>query len=144
MHKTKTEAFENNKLMSSETSKNNLTDAPETPSGRKRMDRKDREAHIVEEAVRFFAERGFEGKTRELAERIGITQPLLYRYFPSKENLIERVYQEVYVQRWKPEWEILISDRNLSLEDRLCSFYKSYAQSVYDYVWVRIFMYSGR
>lgn len=32
-----------------------------------------------------FAECGFEGQTRELHKRLGITQPLLYRYFPSKE-----------------------------------------------------------
>ena len=47
----------------------------------------EREAQIVAEAVRFFAETGFEGQTRELAARLGITQPLLYRYFPTKEAL---------------------------------------------------------
>lgn len=111
--------------------------------GRKRLSREEREELIVKEAVCFFAEHGFEGKTRDLAKRIGITQPLLYRYFPSKESLIERVYQEVYVQRWNPEWEALITDRSRPLEDRLCHFYKSYARAVYDYVWVRIFVYSG-
>ena len=110
---------------------------------KKRMDPDAREAHIVTEAVRFFAEHGFEGKTRDLAKRIGITQPLLYRYFPSKESLIERVYQEVYVRRWNPAWEPLITDRSLALPDRLCRFYKEYSRAVYDYVWVRVFVYSG-
>lgn len=107
------------------------------------MDANAREAHIVAEAVRFFAEQGFEGKTRDLARRIGITQPLLYRYFPSKESLIERVYQEVYVRRWNPAWEPLITDRSLPLPDRLCRFYKEYSRAIYDYVWVRMFVYSG-
>lgn len=107
------------------------------------MDPDEREAHIVGEAVRFFAEHGFEGKTRDLAKRIGITQPLLYRYFPSKESLIERVYQEVYVQRWNPAWESLITDRAMPLPDRLCRFYREYSRAVYDYVWVRMFVYSG-
>lgn len=110
---------------------------------KKRMDPDEREAHIVAEAVQFFAEQGFEGKTRDLAKRIGITQPLLYRYFPSKESLIERVYQEVYVRRWNPAWEDLITDRRHALSDRLCRFYKEYSQAVYDYVWVRMFVYSG-
>lgn len=118
------------------------TSAPKA-SRKRRMDPDAREAHIVAEAVRFFAEHGFEGKTRDLAKRIGITQPLLYRYFPSKESLIERVYQEVYVQRWNPAWEGLITDRDIPLPERLCRFYKEYSRAVYDYVWVRMFVYSG-
>ncbi len=110
---------------------------------KKRMCRDDREALIVSEAVQFFAEHGFEGNTRDLAERIGITQPLLYRYFPSKENLIDRVYQEVFVSRWNPAWEPLLRDRSRPLTDRLIEYYQTYAVAVYDYVWVRIFVYSG-
>lgn len=107
------------------------------------MNPEEREALIVQEAVRFFAEHGFEGKTRDLAKRIGTTQPLLYRYFPSKESLIDRVYQEVYIRRWNPTWDQLIADRERPLVRRLCQFYKEYAGAVYDYVWVRIFVYSG-
>ncbi len=69
---------------------------------RKRLPREERERLIVREAVAFFAEVGFDGQTRELARRIGITQPLLYRYFPSKDALIDRVYQEAYLNRWNP------------------------------------------
>lgn len=110
---------------------------------RRRMSPEDREVLIVEEAICFFAEHGFEGKTRDLAKRLGITQPLLYRYFPSKEGLIERVYQEVYVQRWKPKWDSLIPDRSRPLGERLIEFYCAYSRAVYDYVWVRIFMFSA-
>jgi AcrR family transcriptional regulator len=107
------------------------------------MNPEERKALIVDEAIGFFAEHGFEGKTRELAKRLGITQPLLYRYFPSKESLIERVYQEVYLRRWDRKWEGLLNDRDQPLEDRLIRFYKEYARAIYDYVWVRIFLYSG-
>src|ERR1700704_2652866 len=69
--------------------------------GPPRLDPTQREAIITREAVAFFAECGFEGQTRQLAKRLRITQPLLYRYFPTKEALIERVYQEVFVGRWK-------------------------------------------
>lgn len=109
----------------------------------RRLGRAERERLIVEGAIRFFAERGFEGQTRELARRLGITQPLLYRYFPSKEDLIERVYHEVFVRRWDPAWEALIADRSLSLRDRLRRFYKAYVRAIFNYEWVRIFMFAG-
>jgi hypothetical protein len=40
----------------------------------------EREREIVRGAVAYFAEVGFEGSTRDPAARLGITQPLLYRY----------------------------------------------------------------
>ena len=46
--------------------------------------REARERQIVEGAVAYFAEVGLDGQTRELARRLGITQPLLFRYFPTK------------------------------------------------------------
>ncbi len=49
---------------------------------RKRLPREERERLIVDEAVRFFAEVGFEGQTRALAERLGVTQPLLIAISP--------------------------------------------------------------
>lgn len=110
---------------------------------KKRMSRDERESQIVSEAIDFFAEHGFEGKTRDLAKRIGITQPLLYRYFSSKDALIERVYQEVFVSRWSPAWEVLIADRDRPLAERLTQFYVEYSHAVYDYVWVRIYVFAG-
>src|ERR1700754_1208762 len=86
---------------------------------RRNMRAADRERAIVDEAIRFFAERGFEGQTRELAKRMGITHSAIYRHFPSKEALIERVYEEVYLSRWSSSWGPLIRDRNLSLQARL-------------------------
>lgn len=108
-----------------------------------RLDPSEREAIIAREAVSFFAEHGFEGQTRELAKRLRITQPLLYRYFPSKEALIERVYQEVFVERWKPSWEKIITDRSVSLKARLVHFYREYAEVILTYEWIRLFMFAG-
>src|SRR6478736_7326055 len=92
----------------------------------KRLSPEQREAEIVRGAVGFFAEFGFEGQTRELATRLGITQPLLYRYFPTKDALVERVYEEVFLRRWNPFWEELIVDRNKPLNTRLGEFYHDY------------------
>jgi len=114
-----------------------------TTGKRKRLSRADREQQIVAEAVRYFAEVGFGGQTRELARRIGISQSLLFRYFPTKDDIIERVYEEVYLQRWNPDWEDLLSDRSRSLEDRLKQFYHEYTAAIFEYEWVRIFVHSG-
>jgi len=113
------------------------------PSARRRLRPDERERLIVAEAVRFFSEVGFEGHTRDLARRLNITQPLLYRYFPSKEALIDRVYNEVYVNRWKPSWETLVEDRSQPLEQRLIAYYRDYARTVLDPAWIRIFLFAG-
>lgn len=113
------------------------------PFKKQRLSPDEREALIVDTAIEFFAEHGFEATTRELAQRLGITQPLLYRYFPTKQKLIERVYDRIYVRRWQPKWGRLIKDRKRSLTDRLIEFYQEYTDAVYDYVWVRSFLYAG-
>ncbi|MFG1348645.1 TetR/AcrR family transcriptional regulator [Xanthobacter autotrophicus] len=118
--------------------------APKVPSPpRRRLSPADRERDIVAGAVAFFAEHGFDGATRDLAQRLGITQPLLYRYFPGKEALLDRVYQEVYQSRWQSEWETAIADRSIPIEERLKRFYRAYAAVIQTYEWVRLFMFAG-
>ncbi|WP_199533725.1 TetR/AcrR family transcriptional regulator [Pluralibacter gergoviae] len=113
------------------------------PAKRRRMLPADREKEIVEEAVRFFAEVGFDGTLRELAVRLGITHQNLFRYFPTKEALIDRVYREVYLSRWQPEWETMLQQPGKSLEARLTDFYKAYLHAIFRYDWVRIFVFAG-
>lgn len=110
---------------------------------RRRLPRNERERLIIDEAVRFFAEVGFEGQTRALAQRLGVTQPLLYRYFPDKESLIERVYQEVFEGGWNPEWETVLADRSRPLADRLHELYRLYTLENFTYERVRLFMFAG-
>lgn len=113
------------------------------PATSKRLSGAEREKHIANEAVRFFAEVGFGGDTRELAQRLGVTQSLLYKYFPNKEALINRVYEEVYLGRWNPFWESVIRDRSIPLQERLTKLYIEYAKAALNRDWVRIFMFSG-
>lgn len=124
-----------------------MTDVTASPPSagrrRKNMRGEEREKAIVNEAVRFFAEVGFEGQTRELAKRMGISHAVIYRHFESKDALIERVYDHIYLRRWNPQWEPLVLDRSRSLEARLLQFYLEYAARVFDYDWVRIFVSSG-
>jgi AcrR family transcriptional regulator len=122
---------------------NTIEIVEEAVQPRKRMKREDRDREIAAAAVAFFAEVGFDGDTRELARRLGVTQSLIFRYFPNKAALIERVYQEVYVGRWNPYWETIIADRSVPLQDRLIRLYKDYSRVSLTYDWVRIFMFSG-
>ena len=110
---------------------------------RRRLAPEDREHEIVQSAISFFAKHGFEGSTRDLAQRLGVSQPLLYRYFPTKEALVDRVYHEVFVRRWNPEWEEWLADRTHSFDSRLKRYLKDYAHFVLRGEWVRIFMYAG-
>ncbi|WP_419760381.1 TetR/AcrR family transcriptional regulator [Acidisoma sp.] len=107
---------------------------------RQRMTRSDREAQIVRGAIAFFADEGLGGNTRELAERLNITQPLIYKYFPTKNDLIERVFQEVFFDRFDPRWSDLITDGSRPIIDRLKQFYREYSQATYTYEWIRLYM----
>lgn len=112
------------------------------PKG-KRLAPEEREQQIVEKAIKYFATHGFSGGTRELAKEIGITQPLLYRYFPNKEALVDRVFQEVYLARWNPDWEEWLKDRSQPLKERMTRYYKDYAKFILRSEWIRIFIFAG-
>jgi AcrR family transcriptional regulator len=113
-------------------------------STRKRLDPGDRERQILMGAISYFAERGFDGPTRELTSRLGVSKGLLYRYYPGKDALIDRVYEEIFLGRWDQGWDRLISDRSTDLLSRLRTFYIQYADKMlHNYEWVRIYMLSG-
>jgi AcrR family transcriptional regulator len=103
----------------------------------------DRRDAIIRKATSFFAEHGFEASTRDLAKQLGITQPLLYRYFPSKDDLIREVYQKVYLDRWRPEWDVLLLDRSLTIRVRLQNFYEAYTDAIFTREWIRIYLFAG-
>ncbi|MEX3959761.1 MULTISPECIES: TetR/AcrR family transcriptional regulator [Trinickia] len=107
----------------------------------RRLPPEEREQQIVSKAIDHFTRNGFSGSTRELAKQIGVTQPLLYRYFASKDELIERVYNEVF--QWPREWERMITDQSLPLAERLYAFYTNYASVILREEWTRIFIFAG-
>ena len=113
------------------------------PPKRKRLPSAERRQDFINKAIDFFAEEGFESSTRGLAKKLGVTQPLLYRYFPSKDDLISEVYDAVYVNRWLPEWEPLLRDRSRPLSERLNTFYNRYTDVIFNREWMRIYLFSG-
>src|SRR5258706_7492054 len=118
---------------------------PNSPKkhGARYMAAEDRERHILMGAVELFAEKGFSATTRDIAEHLGIQQPLLYRYFSNKAELIERVYQEVFVSRWQAEWEQMLADRGTPLQERLTRYLRAYCDTILQREWVRIFLFSA-
>lgn len=110
---------------------------------RKRLPANARKQEFIDNAVAFFAESGFGGSTRELARRLNVSQPLLYRYFPSKEDLVREVYKRVYLGRWNAEWDDLLADRSIPLRERLEHFYDAYTNAIFERSWLRIFFFSG-
>jgi AcrR family transcriptional regulator len=102
-----------------------------------------RRKHLVEKAADFFSDEGFDAGTRQLARQLGVTQPLIYRYFSSKEELINAVYRKVYLDQWQDGWAATLRDRSRPMHDRLDAFYKSYAPAIFNRRWMRIFFFAG-
>lgn len=60
---------------------------PRTP--RKRVGRAEREQQILDAAIAVFSERGFQNASMDaVAERVGVTKPVLYTHFGSKDGLL--------------------------------------------------------
>lgn len=93
-----------------------------------RLQREERERLFLDEAIAFFSEVGFEGDTKALAQRLGVTQSLLYRYFPSKEALIARVFEDIFLTNFNPLWENMLTDRSKDVATRLLVFHRDFAR----------------
>jgi AcrR family transcriptional regulator len=117
--------------------------AVEGSISRRRLDATARREEIIRAAVAYFAEVGFGGSTRELAQRAGVTQALLYKYFASKAELREAVFERVYLGRISPHWLADLRDRTMPLRARLSRFYGAYTDAIFTYEWMRIFMWAG-
>jgi AcrR family transcriptional regulator len=102
-----------------------------------------REQMILDEAIELFAEQGFDAQIRTLADRLCVSQALIFRYFATKETLVDRVYQQTFLARWNPGWPDMLSDRNRPLQDRLLEFLRSYLRATDDSRWIRISMHSS-
>lgn len=59
-----------------------------------RLSSQERRAAILQTAVQLFSERGFRGvTTRELAQALGVSEPVLYQHFPSKKDLYAAIIE---------------------------------------------------
>ncbi|APA70019.1 MULTISPECIES: TetR/AcrR family transcriptional regulator [unclassified Janthinobacterium] len=83
---------------------------PVKNAGGRRLQNRDRlEADILEQAVRVFAESGYEGASiAAIAERAGMSKQNLMYYFPSKQQLYQRVLDDV-LDDWLARMDSLAS-----------------------------------
>lgn len=108
-----------------------------------RMTPQDRRRQILDEAADFFSQFGLTAQTRGLAAACGISQRLLYRYFPTKEALLDEVYKSAIAGPFKAVWFAELADRSISLDKRLVRFYRDYFPTIFTSRWLRLFMYAS-
>ena len=108
-----------------------------------RLPHAERRAQILAKAVELFAEYGLTAQTRALAEACGISQRLLYRFFPTKAALVEEVYKSEIVGPFKAAWFVKLGDRGRTIEDRLTEFYREYYLGILTRRWLRLFLYAS-
>ena len=108
-----------------------------------RLPRDARRAQILAEACKFFSEYGLTAQTRALAEACGVSQRLLYSFFPSKAALLEEVYRTEIAGPFKAIWFAELKDRSVPIEERLTRFYREYYDTVTTRRWLRLFLYAS-
>jgi AcrR family transcriptional regulator len=118
------------------------TRTAEGPEVRRRLPPAERSQRILDAAAVFFAERGLSTSTRELAERLGVAQALIYRYFPSKSALIDKVFEITFARLWDDDWARLLAEHERPLADRLTTLYTAYLHRAGS-VSVRLFVRAG-
>ena len=115
-----------------------------TASGKKiRLPAAERREGILNQAAEFFSEYGLTGQTRSLAAACGISQRLLYRFFPTKAALLAEVYARAILGPFKADWLTGLSDRSKPMEERLIAFYTDYFDVILTRQWLRLFLYSS-
>jgi AcrR family transcriptional regulator len=73
-----------------------------------KLSKPDRRKAIVANAAQLFAEVGFRGgTTRELAKRVGVTEPVLYEHFQTKRDLYAAIIEDSGRQDFNKGREIL-------------------------------------
>src|SRR5207253_8547178 len=69
-----------------------------------------RREQLIEVATKLFARHGYEATTTAaIAEAAGVTEPILYRHFKSKQELFVAIVQAVSNQTMQ-HWQELIKD----------------------------------
>ncbi len=98
---------------------------------RQRYPAEERRARMLDAAADFFADRGFEAPTRDIAGALGVTQALIYKHFASKEDLIERCLERAFAPTGA-EQEGPWIDADAPLGEELGRYYAALAKRASD------------
>ena len=92
-----------------------------------RVPARDRRLQIMQAAKELFARQGFEGTTtREIAQRARVNEAIIFRHFPSKEDLYWSIIDEQSAAgAWKENLECQLSS---SRDD--CEIFRSIAEDI--------------
>lgn len=117
--------------------------ANKRPRSTPRLPHAERRAQILAKAADLFAEYGLTAQTRALADACGVSQRLLYRFFPTKAALLDEVYKLEIVGPFRAAWFVQLGDRRRTIEERLTQFYREYYAGVLKRRWLRLFLYAS-
>jgi len=79
----------------------------------------ERRAEITNVAAELFADKGFSVGTRDISSRLGITQAALYKHFQSKDELIEEVFRNRYLDNRPSNFKEILTADGAPLDARL-------------------------
>jgi AcrR family transcriptional regulator len=85
---------------------------------------------ITDVAYDLFAADGFEVPLSAIAKKARVTPAQLSAHFRSKQALVDRVIAQLFAGRWRPEWDALLANRAIPLEERLIRFYVEYRRGM--------------
>jgi TetR/AcrR family transcriptional regulator len=81
-----------------------------TEAARTRMRAEDRRAAVLETACKVFSRGTYHGTTTaEIARAAGVSEPILYRHFPSKRDLYLACIEETW-RRTRNRWDEAVAD----------------------------------
>lgn len=110
---------------------------------RKRLTHDERKALILDRAADYLSENGFPVRTRRLAAAAGISQRLIYYFFPNKSALIDEIYASAIEGPFKAIWFVDLTDRTKPVAERLRAFYRDYFDTLLTRRWTRLLLYSS-
>lgn len=93
------------------------------PARRPRVQRAVRREQILRASLELFAEYGYANTTTAaIAERVGVTEPILYQHFKSKKEILMTVLAGTR-QKLIQHWQVLVADIDCPLEriEAICS-----------------------
>ena len=110
---------------------------------RKRLTHDERKALILDRAADYLSENGFPVRTRRLAAAAGISQRLIYYFFPNKSALIDEIYNSAIQGPFKAIWFVDLADRSKPVAERLRAFYRDYFDTLLTRRWTRLLIHSS-
>jgi AcrR family transcriptional regulator len=96
-----------------------------------------REKMILAAALEYFGSRGGDGNLRDFARHARVSSGLIHRYFGSKQMLMERVCDEIFISQWDEAQYERLTDAAVPFRSRLTAFYLWFFDVIDNHTWIR-------